>query len=174
MHDINKMALGPTSDLHEQSMAYLWGPVINVAIFLALYSYRPYAILLHGLITLFVGVFSLAISLTILYNAGFPQPTAKLYNHFNIGFAAMLCIILQLLMGMALKLINVFDFSSALILKLSYAHKIFGYLMVLLCKANYYVIFQIRAEWDQFWGYLGMDLAIILAVVLRKLLFPKL
>lgn len=155
-------------------MAYLWGPVMNVAIFLAIYAYRPYAIILHGSIALLVGIYSLAVSLTILYNTGFPPPTAKLYNHFNIGFAAMLCIIVQLLLGLALKLFNVFDFSSALLLKLAYAHRIFGYLMVLLCKASYYVAFQVGEEWESFWGFMGMDITIIIAVVVRKLFWPKL
>ena len=139
-------SLGPTASIHEATMSYLWGPVMNVAIFLAMYSYRTYTIILHGFISLLVGIFSLAVSLTILSNTGFPPSTAKLYNHVNIGFTAMLCIIVQLLLGLALNLFNVFDFSSGLLLKLGYAHRIFGYLMVILAKANYYVIFHIRGE----------------------------
>ena len=155
-------------------MAYLWGPVMNVAIFFAIYSYRTYAIIIHGLLSLFVGIFSLAISLTILYSSGFLPSTGEFYNHFNVGFAAILCIIFQLLMGLALKLLNVFEFSSNLVLKLRYTHRIFGYLMVILCKSNYYIIYQQNEEWESFWGYLGMDIAIVLAVILRKVFFPKL
>ena len=155
-------------------MAYLWGPVMNVAIFFAIYSYRTYAIIIHGVISLFVGIFSLAVSLSILYTSGFPPSTGEFYNHFNVGFTAMLCIIVQLLMGLALKLFNVFDFNSNLLLKLRYAHRIFGYLMVILCKSNYYIIFQQNEVWDSFWGFLGMDMAIVLAVIIRKLFFPKL
>lgn len=46
-------------------MYILWGPIINLSIILAIYTYRRYAVVAHIIISAFVGLFSLAISLNI-------------------------------------------------------------------------------------------------------------
>ena len=73
---------GPTTELHEEVMHILWGPIMNFAIIMAIYSYRRYAIILHSVLTAFVSLFSLILSLEILvYVRGFVPKTNKHYNH---------------------------------------------------------------------------------------------
>lgn len=106
---------GSTGEIHKHWMFYLWGPVMNIAIILAIYSYRKYAVISHAVISSFVGIFSLAVSLHILVTTGFPDGTDHLSTHYYIGFIAMLTIMIQLLLGLATKLLNIFDFGSSLI-----------------------------------------------------------
>ena len=145
----NSPDFGPTEDIHANVMAFLWGPVINLSIILAVYSYRQYAIILHGLISFFVGLFSLIISLAILATTGMidmipDDPGNVLYNHYRVGLAAMLCIIAQILLGIMIRLFNICQFRSIVILRIRMVHKVSGYLMVILCKSNYYLIFWLN------------------------------
>ncbi len=39
---------GSTGEIHKHWMFYLWGPVMNIAIILAIYSYRKYAVISHA------------------------------------------------------------------------------------------------------------------------------
>jgi hypothetical protein len=48
---------------------------MNFSIIMAIYSYRKYAIILHSLVSAFVSIFSLALSLQILATTGFPDST---------------------------------------------------------------------------------------------------
>lgn len=54
-------------------------------------------------------------------------------------------------------------------------HKIFGYLMTILSKSNYYVIlYPEEDEIGAFYGLLAMDIVVVILIVLRKVTFPKL
>ena len=168
-------SFGPTVHIHHKSMAYLWGPVINITIIMALYSYRVYAIAFHAIVAFTVSIFTLAVTFPIMTNAGFPPPKiAPLYDHVILGFVCLLIIMLQVILGIFMKVGNIFDFSSNVIHKLNLVHKILGYITVILCKANYMVIFNIRNLDAEYWGFLGMDLAVAAIIIIRKIVFPKL
>ena len=152
-------------ELHESTMAILWGPVMNIAIILATYSYRTYAIILHAVIGFCVGLWTLAVSLTILAYFGFPDSTFELYNHINLGFACMIFLIIQILLGFSLKILNYFDFSSNILSKLVYCHRFLGYILIILAKTNYYIIFNIEGYYDYFCGFMVMD-AFIAAIII--------
>lgn len=61
---------GSTYELHSALMAIIWGPGINVAIIVVLYSYRKYYIYLHAFCGIFATVYSIATSLPILLTTG--------------------------------------------------------------------------------------------------------
>jgi hypothetical protein len=62
-------------------MHILWGPIINVSIILGIYTYRRYAVISHIVISAFVGILSLAISLNIPATRGYADPADKAYPH---------------------------------------------------------------------------------------------
>jgi hypothetical protein len=72
---------GSTIDVHMETMHILWGPIINVSIILGIYTYRRYAVISHIVISAFVGIFSLAISLNIPGSSGYADPTDDVYTH---------------------------------------------------------------------------------------------
>jgi hypothetical protein len=61
---------GETIDSHTNLMDIIWGPGINIGIFLVLYSYRRYTFILHAIIGVFACLYSLATSLPILMMTG--------------------------------------------------------------------------------------------------------
>lgn len=85
---------GETAEAHEEFMGIVWGPIINIAIFLAMYSYRKWWGYLHALAGLFACVFSLACTLPILATVGIPSSGQSLSTHFLVGIACMAVIAL--------------------------------------------------------------------------------
>lgn len=166
---------GPTTEIHEKAMHILWGPVINFSIILAMYSYRRYAMILHAFISTFVTIFSLIISLEILvFIGGFVPKTNKHYDHECIGFTAMLLVMIQVILGILMKVFNCFNFSSNLIHKLSIAHRLLGYALTVLCKVNYYREIKKEENPDAYYGLLFMDIVTAALILGRKYFFPKL
>lgn len=51
----------------------------------------------------------------------------------------MLLIMIQVVLGIVIKTLNMLDFSSNFINKLSLCHKIVGYVLTILAKINYYL-----------------------------------
>jgi hypothetical protein len=86
----------------------------------------------------------------------------------------MLLIILQALLGITIKLLNIFDYSSNLIQKLSLVHKIIGYGTTIFCKASYYIKIEPDEHPDIFFGFLAMDIIVVVIIIVRKVIFPKL
>lgn len=165
---------GATINLHMELIHYFWGPVMNFSIILALYSYRKYANILHGLLSLAISIFSLVISLNILVHYGWPKSTSKLSPHFIIGFTAMMSILLTIAFSLTMKLLIICKSSSVWILRLRLMHKVMGYLTMMVAKANYYYIFNWFKMDNYFWGFMAMDVTTAILIVIRKLFFPKL
>ena len=61
---------GFTIDAHTGLMAAIWGPGINVAIFIVLYSYRRYTFIIHALAGFFACIYTLATSIPIIMTTG--------------------------------------------------------------------------------------------------------
>jgi len=51
-------------------MAIIWGPAINIAIFIVLYGYRRYPFYVHAAAGLFACIYTLATSIPILLTTG--------------------------------------------------------------------------------------------------------
>lgn len=92
---------GSTYPAHSNLMGAIWGPGINVAIFIVLYSYRKYWVYLHAFLGLFVCLFTLASTLPILVFTGIisssstiapNMPGSLIHNHYLIGIACMVVV----------------------------------------------------------------------------------
>ncbi len=135
---------GSTYEIHEALMGLIWGPGINLAIFLVLYSYRKYYIYLHVLYGLFAATFSLATAIPILLTTGIvtsEEAGPKLHLHYLVGIASISVISLQAILGIATRVINICNFSTNLLIKVKYTHKVIGYMVSILCKSNMYIIY---------------------------------
>lgn len=158
-------------------MGIVWGPGINIAIILAIYSYRKAWPIIHGIAGTFACIYSLACTLPILFNTGIvsssstidPKRSGPVINaHYLVGIACMVVIGLQLILGIATKLINVFQGKSNTILGVRKVHVVFGYLMVLLCKADIYIIKGASGL------FIAQDVILIALYIIRKNYFPML
>jgi hypothetical protein len=95
---------GETAEIHADLMGIIWGPVINVGIFMAMYNYRKWWGFLHGLIGIFACIFSLATALPILATTGIISRTSTanyddftaetLNSHYLVGIACLAIIVL--------------------------------------------------------------------------------
>jgi hypothetical protein len=124
-------------------MVYAWCPVVDVAIFFALYSYRRYALIVHGMLGMAVGLFALITGFSILSNTGIIYSDStintdieitKLSRHYTIGIICLSLIIVTILLGFFSRLFNILGFSSRKIIGVRIIHKIIGYIIAILCK----------------------------------------
>jgi hypothetical protein len=142
---------GPTIDSHINVMYLIWGPIINIAIFVVLYSYRRYTFILHALIGLFACLYTLATAIPILMTTGVvtsdntlnEDEGYTLYVHYMIGITCLSIIIASTLLGMATRILNVYSAPTNAILSIRLAHKVMGYITATLCKINSYYIFGV-------------------------------
>ncbi len=163
-----------TSGIHKDTLYFLWGPIMNLVLFFSFYAYRPYAILIHSISGFLIGVFTMSISFPILIQQGFPLFEDPLFKHFTIGSIIMLMITLTLIFGILLRVMNVYNFTSSKIVKMKLIHKVIGYLTLLLAKSLYLIVSDLRGRRDYFYGLLGMDIATIILIIIRKTTFPDL
>jgi len=63
------LVFGDTFEAHK-FMDAIWGPFINIAIFLVLYSYRKWWVYVHGIFGLFACIYTLATAIPILTFTG--------------------------------------------------------------------------------------------------------
>jgi hypothetical protein len=96
-------AYGSTGSAHAGLMAAIWGPGINMAIFLSFYSYRKWWGYIHGIAGVFACIYTLATSLPILTFTGIIQKdsthkynysAATLNSHYLVGIACMFVIVI--------------------------------------------------------------------------------
>lgn len=142
---------GSTYDLHSALMALIWGPGINVAIIAVLYSYRKYYIYLHAFCGLFATIYSISTSLPILLTTGILSTDqaggehrvtgSTIYAHYIVGITSLSVVLLQAILGIATRVINIYNLSTSSLIIIKYAHTILGYLVSILCKSNVYIIY---------------------------------
>lgn len=172
---------GPTGQLHATFMAVLWGPGINLAIILALYSYQKYYVYAHmafgGLLTVFTISTSLPILLTTQLNFqlqilqdGHKDPDT-MHIHALVGIACISSVLVVGLLGVATRMANIFNFSPLALMIIKNAHRILGYLIAILNKSNVYIIFGLKS--GNFWLFFVQDLIFALLIIGRKIFFPK-
>ncbi len=133
-------------------MAVIWGPVANIAIFLAYYAYRKAWPWVHGVYFLLAVIVTLASSIPILQTTGvisanstanYDDFSASTLNaHYIIGIICFSGVFLVAIMGILIKLLNAFQATSINILLIRKIHLIGGYLFAALCKVNCYVILE--------------------------------
>ena len=160
-------------------MDLIWGPGINISILIVLYSYRKYYVYLHSLFGIFATIYGIATALPILLKTGIisKAPTgvnesgSVIYAHYIVGIIALLSILLVAILGIATRLMNILQASSASILVVRNAHRILGYLTAILAKSNIYIIYGPNDS--SFWLYMVQDLIFVGVIVARKIKFPK-
>jgi len=113
-HD-SSSAFGSTLDDHTGLMAAIWGPGINVAIFMALYSYRRYPPIIHALAGIFACIYTLATTIPILFTTGIVSSTNTiainesgfiLYIHYLGGIACLSMILISTILGVMTRIFN--------------------------------------------------------------------
>jgi hypothetical protein len=153
-------------------MPYLWTIAINFIIFFALYNYRKYAILIHMVGGLGIAITSFILSLPILFQTDFPDTVSVARTHYIIGTTIMILILIQAVLGILGKLLNVFKIASLHIYRINKIHLFLGYTLALLCKVQIYLIMS--TDQAKYWGFLAQDIAFVLLFTIRKIYFPVL
>jgi hypothetical protein len=167
---------GPTTTVHVNFMAFVWGPGINIAILLAMYKYRIWWVLLHALGGAFACLFTLSTSIPIIVKTGLISDSSpflryhpRLVYHYKIGIAVLIIVSLQFFLGLISLIMQFARAKSLSIINIKKTHTIFGFLIIILIKSNFYINIKID---ETFWGLLAQDIAFFIIIVVRKLIFP--
>ncbi len=167
---------GPTTTVHVNCMAYVWGPGINFAILLAMYRYRIWWVLLHALGGAFTCFFTLSTSIPILSKTGLINDSSpflryhpRLVYHYKIGITVLIIVSLQFLLGLTSLIMQFARAKSLSIINTKKIHTIFGFIIIILIKSNFYINIKID---ETFWGLLAQDIVFLIIIVVRKLTFP--
>lgn len=89
--------------------------------------------------------------------------------HYCVGIAALITISFVTLLGIMTKLLNILQAKSSTILLIRKIHMVSGYIILGLCKSNYYII--VRG-----WALIALivqDAVFLLIFVFWKQLFPR-
>ena len=162
---------------HGNFMSAIWIPCVNIAIILIIYAYRKYWVWLHMAFFVFALVITLVSSFGIYARTGMIPANStedygeysgnRLRGHYILGFVAIALIIAVSILGTLTKLLNIFNARSSTIILVRKIHTWSGYLAVLACKANIYILKE--------FGWLAVDVICLLIYVLwGKIFFPKL
>lgn len=168
---------GDTIYAHEDVMAEIWGPAANIAILLAYNAHRPWCVYLHGVYFLFVALFTLSTSIPILRSTGIIGRDhqsiyfdAKVLNaHYGVGISCLISISIVAMLGILTKLLNILHVKSATILQIRKLHTYFGYVILALCKANYFIIVR---GWA-LTALIVQDAVFLVIFVVWKQVFPR-
>lgn len=154
-------------------MKILWGLVINIGIFLALYRNRKLAILGHSLIGLAATVATISSSLMILSDMSIPVKNLgkkDVRGHMIFGIALLGLLFIQALLGIFGRLLNCCGVGSIPIYYINKTHRVLGWILVILCKAQNFYIRSIKLKWYLF---LAFDILTFSLIIIRKFTFEK-
>lgn len=83
-HGAEEEKFGPTAELHEALMGFLWGPGANLAILVILNKYTKYSSWIHGAYFSFAVLMTLSTAIPILLNIGIISPSSTgNYGHYS-------------------------------------------------------------------------------------------
>ena len=151
--------------IHAYAMGFIWSPGANLAILLAILSYRKQYVWLHSLYFFLATAFSLGCSVPIIYASGISHKSVRnMFASFSIVLMTV-----NTLLGIMIKFMVIVDSRSLSILKIRKIHKYLGYVTVLACKATTYI-----KDEDNRIGWIVIDVFSVVLLVLIKLYFPKL
>ena len=162
---VDAVEYGPTIGVHAYAMGFLWSPGANLAILLAILSYRKQWVWLHSLYFFLATAFSLGCSIPIIYASGISHKSVRnMFASFSIVLMTV-----NTLLGMMIKFMVIADCRSVAILRVRKIHKYLGYITVLSCKATTYI----KDEHNRI-GWIVIDIFSVFLLVLIKLYFSKL
>lgn len=168
---------GSTVNPHKNFMPFLWGPIFNVSIFLIRYYYGKLTLLIHVLIGLLAIIYTLSTSIPIAQTAPIDSLAVQYYqlyksadlpSHYRVGVACFFLISGEVILGILTRIFNTRHARSLIILRMKRIHKILGYIVVILCKANIYII-----NFNKYYGILIQDIAFVIIFILCKIFLPR-
>ena len=127
---------------HIDTMPYLWTVVIDLSVILVIYKFRAFSSYFHAIIGLFVGLTTLISSFPILIDKGIPSKENEIYmqRHFIIGLICLIIILIQLLLGLLTKTLQLISRSHPYhIYFINTCHKYLGYSLLILCKIQVFL-----------------------------------
>ena len=157
-------------------MPYLWSFVIDLAVFVVLYKYRPLWMFAHVIIGFGVAFVTLLFALPILRQNGIPETenAFKLQRHFIIGTVILAIVFLQVIMGITANVMKMIKTSSTVgIYFFNTFHKYLGYCLLILSKFQFFLILDHNGNHPSlFWTLLAIDIVMFLLFVAQKIWFP--
>jgi hypothetical protein len=140
---------GSTANIHSACMGALWGPLVNLSVMIAAYSYRKYSFFTHAVFGIFACSLTLVSSIPILNTTGIVPTDSTIHQHYKgstlhwhyiIGILCLIALAIEIMLGILTRLMNIAGRKSENILLLKKIHQLFGYLALVLCKINIYII----------------------------------
>jgi len=148
-----------------------WCLLVDIALFVVILRHKWWAVLLHALIMLLALAASLALALILVKQKGGLstfEDLAVIYKvHFILAIVTLSWAGLQLITGILTRLVQIFSkVHPAVILALSWLHKVPGYVLILLAKATCLVGWW-RFSTVGFWIVLGWCILMTLLYLFR-------
>lgn len=149
----------------------MWTIAINFAVYFAMYRYRKYTMFVHYLLAGAVAILTMVFSLPILISSGISSQPSKTTTHKLIGISIIGIIGLQVILGIASKMLNFCKTSSFLIYLMGKIHAVLGYSLIILCKFQTYYVMDIDAKFELL---VAQDCLMAVLIVAKKIFFPNL
>ena len=149
-----------------------------MAVILVLYTYRKWWLWLHALFFVGSTIITLITSIPILLTTGIVYPDSNfptshnrqtLYNHYVLGITCMVLMTIATGAGFFARIAYMASISPKLFLILKWSHRVGGYIVLILCKTNYYLMLKP----DQLPLFISLDASMVSIFLIRRLFFPK-
>lgn len=118
-------------------MPYVWTVGVDIAVMLALFKHKRYAIVLHSICALAIAVITMSTALSILIPTGFLKEEDRKFNqrHQIMGVITLAIMLIQITSGIASRILQLYtEKKSTVIYKLNFIHKYIAYPLIILGK----------------------------------------
>lgn len=162
---------------HGIVLTVCWCLLVDIAMFIVIMRHRKWTYIIHGLLMLAIIAASLTLTLLLVRSrhgfARFGQLGTVLKAHFILGVITMIWPGIEIFTGCVCRLLQIFGKSNPkTILFFSYTHKILGYILVLLCKANVLIGWH-EFSMAGFWTLMGWTIFTTILYLYRVFLLPQ-
>lgn len=156
---------------HHTLMPFAWSILIDLSIFAAIYSRKPFMFSLHAIGAFLAGFTSIATSFSSFLK-GIPPPGDDMRFHKQLGSFMYLLIIVQFSLGIIWWRIRTQKNSSKWTIWMKKIHTTLGYCLALIGKVQ--VLNILSSEGKLFWFNLIWDTVVIFILIRTKLVKDKL
>jgi hypothetical protein len=134
---------GNAGEIHSSLIAVIWSPIVDITILMAFYSYRRYAIIVHGVSGLTLSLFTVITGFSILDNNGgiSVSPTkidkyslTVMNRHFLLGVVSLSFILWLMVLGICARVLNILQIKSIIVIYFKKIHMVFGYIGLIISK----------------------------------------
>lgn len=162
---------------HGIVLTVCWCLLVDIAMFVVIMRHRIWTYIIHALLMLVVIAASLALTLVLVRSrhgfARFGELNTVRKAHFILGVITMIWPGLQIFTGCMCNILQIFGKSSPKAIQFfSYTHKISGYILVLLCKANVLIGWH-EFKMAGFWTLIGWTIFTTILYLYRVFLLPE-